>query len=153
MKTNNLQMRNQRRRSAVQLLHSQLCSYCTVDQHLCFRYTCSTTLLLRKSEISSCDYAGRFVSDLVGNPNCWFSHAQAQIINCILGHLTSEIKMYIHINIQVHGMHVCMCTSNTGILFGHQIWKIRLAPVVIVFCFFYYKFYLNKKSFSSSVPL
>ena len=27
-----------------------------------------------------CDCAAWFVSDLVGTPNCWFSHAQAQII-------------------------------------------------------------------------
>ena len=26
-----------------------------------------------------CDCTGQFVSDLVGNPNCWFSHSQVQI--------------------------------------------------------------------------
>ena len=31
----------------------QLCSNCTADQHLCFRYMDSTTPLLLKSEISS----------------------------------------------------------------------------------------------------
>ena len=30
----------------------QLCSYCTADQHLCFRYTDSTIPLLPKSKIS-----------------------------------------------------------------------------------------------------
>ena len=31
----------------------QICSNCEADQHLCFRYTDSTILLLSKSEISS----------------------------------------------------------------------------------------------------
>ena len=53
------------------------------DQRLCFRYTDSTfpPLLIHKFKILGffCDCTGRFVSDLVGNPNCWFSHAQAHI--------------------------------------------------------------------------
>ena len=28
-----------------------------------------------------CGCTARFVSDLVGNPNCWFSHAQAHFLN------------------------------------------------------------------------
>ena len=46
-KTRFLPMRKQRRRS------DQLCSYCTADQRLCFRYTDSTISLLLKSEVSS----------------------------------------------------------------------------------------------------
>ena len=46
----------------------QLCSNCTADQRFCFRIA------------FVCDCTVRFVSDLVGNPNRWFSHAQAQII-------------------------------------------------------------------------
>ena len=60
----------------------QLRSNCEADQRLCFRYTDSTIPLLLKSKISCIWLApvtviGRFVSDLVGNPNGWFSHAQA----------------------------------------------------------------------------
>ena len=54
------------------------------DQRLCFRYSDSTIPLLSKSQISSlvtvfCDCTAWFVSDLVGNPNCWFCHTQAPI--------------------------------------------------------------------------
>ena len=62
----------------------QLRSYCEADQRLCFRYTDRTIPLLSKSKIIFCDCTARFVSDLVRNPNCWFSHAQAQIINVFL---------------------------------------------------------------------
>ena len=49
----------------------QLCSNCTADQRLCFRYTDSTIPLLLKYKISSfqvcfCDCTARFLSDLVG---------------------------------------------------------------------------------------
>ena len=51
------------------------------DQRLCFRYTDSTIPLLLKSEISSFYPAsvttGRFVSDLVGNPEDRFSRVAA----------------------------------------------------------------------------
>ena len=54
----------------------QLHSNCEDDQHFCFRYTDSTISLLLKSEISSfCDCIGRFVSDLVGNPEDRFFSA------------------------------------------------------------------------------
>ena len=54
------------------------CSSGIADKRRSFRYTDSTIPLLLKSEISSCDYTGRSVSDLVGTtPNCWFSHSAA----------------------------------------------------------------------------
>ena len=49
----------------------QLCSNRTADQHLCFRYTDSTFPLLN-SITCFCDCKGQFVSDLFGNPNCYF---------------------------------------------------------------------------------
>ena len=62
----------------------QLCSNCTADQHLCFRYTDSTIPLLPISEkftllaiFHSC--TGRFLSDLVGTPEDRFSRVTAQI--------------------------------------------------------------------------
>ena len=39
---------------------NQPCTNSTTDQHLCF-----------------CDFTGRFKSDLVTTPNCWFSHSTA----------------------------------------------------------------------------
>ena len=62
-------------------------SNCTADQRLCFRYRhrLYSSLLYEKSKISSSQpasvsvQAAWFVSDLVGNPNCWFSHAQSHI--------------------------------------------------------------------------
>ena len=62
----------------------QLRSNCEADQRLCFRYTDSTIPLLSKSKIfqplAICDCTGRFISDLVENPICWFSHAQAHFM-------------------------------------------------------------------------
>ena len=59
----------------------QLCSNCTADQRLCFRHTDSTIplILIQSFKLLAkfCDCTAWFVSDLVGNPNCWFSHAQA----------------------------------------------------------------------------
>ena len=54
------------------------------DQRLCFRYTDSTFPPLLKPKIFKilgffCDCTGWFVLDLVGIPNCWFSHAQAHM--------------------------------------------------------------------------
>ena len=69
--TNNLQ--KQRRRSAA-------------DRHLCFCYTDSTMTLLPISKISGfsvaifCNCIDRFVSDLVGNPEDWFSRVTSQLI-------------------------------------------------------------------------
>ena len=62
----------------------QLRSNCEADQRLCFRYMDSTIPLLSKSKNFQpltifCDCTALFVSDLVGNPNCWFSHAQAHL--------------------------------------------------------------------------
>ena len=61
----------------------QLCSNCTADQHLCFRYSDSKSLLLKfnfQPPSLLCDCTGQFVSDLVGNPEDWFSCIAAQII-------------------------------------------------------------------------
>ena len=51
-------------------------------QRLCFRYTDSTIPLLPKSKISKplaifCSCTARFMLDLVGNPEDWFSHNEA----------------------------------------------------------------------------
>ena len=52
------------------------------DQRLCFRYTDSTIPLLSKSEMFKAlaifsDCPVRFILDLVGNPEDWFSHNEA----------------------------------------------------------------------------
>ena len=51
----------------------QLCSNCTADQHLCFRYMDSKILLLLKFQNIKPiaffrDCTGQYVSDRVGNP-------------------------------------------------------------------------------------
>ena len=70
------------------------------DQRLCFRYTDSTVPLLLKSKIQNfkplaifCACTARFVSDLVRNPNCWFSHAQAHLST---SKIMSRCYMYLH---------------------------------------------------------
>ena len=52
---------------------------CTADQRLCFRYEDSTIPLL-ESLAFLCDCTGRFVSEMVGIPHCWFPHAAAHLI-------------------------------------------------------------------------
>ena len=64
----------------------QLCSNCTADQRLCFSlltqivqylfYFNPKIMLLACFSSCTC----RFVSDLVGNPKCWFSQRQRLII-------------------------------------------------------------------------
>ena len=69
-----------------------ICICKTKDQHLSFHYTDSTIPLL-KSKISSPSlllwlcFCGQFVSDLVENQDCWFSHAKAQIIKFLCHYL------------------------------------------------------------------
>ena len=62
----------------------QLHSNCEADQRLCFRCTDSSISLLKsvifKLLACLCDCTGRFVSDLVGNPEDRFSHVVAQIL-------------------------------------------------------------------------
>ena len=60
---------------------------CAADQRLCFRYTDRTIPLLIytlirifKPLVISCGCTARFMSDLVGNPEDWFSHNESQII-------------------------------------------------------------------------
>ena len=57
----------------------QLCSNCTADQRLCFRYMDSTIPLLLKLLALFCDCTDQFVFDLVRTPNCCFSCVTAQI--------------------------------------------------------------------------
>ena len=63
----------------------QLHSNCEADRRLCFCYTDSTITLLTYSQYFKplavfCDYTGRFVSDLVGNPEDWFSRVAAYVV-------------------------------------------------------------------------
>ena len=56
----------------------QLRSNCAADQRLCFRCKDSVILLLSKPLATFCGSTAQFMSDLVGNPEDWFSH-KAQI--------------------------------------------------------------------------
>ena len=54
------------------------------DQRLCFGYSvCTIRLLLKIRNLKIlacfCDCTGRFVSDLVGNPEVWFSPVTAHV--------------------------------------------------------------------------
>ena len=57
----------------------QLHSNCEADQHLCFRNTDSTISLLLKLLAWLCDCTCRFLSDLVENPEDWFSCVEAHV--------------------------------------------------------------------------
>ena len=59
----------------------QLCSHCTADQRLCFRYTDSTYTQHLKILAFFCGSMGWFVLDLGGNPVDQFSHAAAHIVS------------------------------------------------------------------------
>ena len=74
----------------------QLCSNCTADQRLYFRYADSKIPLLRTDKISSlcfCDCTDRFFSDLVGNTKDRFSRVAAQIM---VAHFDSFTSWKIH---------------------------------------------------------
>ena len=77
----------------------QLRSNCEADQRLCFRYTDSRIhpLLILKNNVKilAFSYTGRFVSELVGNPNCLFSHAQT----CLLLKLSNNLVVGILIEV------------------------------------------------------
>ena len=66
----------------------QLCSNCTADQCLCFRCTDSAIHVLLKFLAFFCDSTGRFVSDLVENPEDWFSHVVGHCIDANLYYST-----------------------------------------------------------------
>ena len=57
-------------------------SNCAADQRLCFCYTDSTIPLLFKPLAIFCGSTARFVSDLVRNPEEWFSHNEAHMGAC-----------------------------------------------------------------------
>ena len=59
----------------------QFCGNREAGQRRCFRYTDSSFIRNFKLLAIFCDCTGRFVSDLVGNPNCWFSDAQAHMFS------------------------------------------------------------------------
>ena len=60
--------------------HGQLCSYCTTDQCLCFRFMDSAVPPLLQSEITIfCDCTGRVVLGLIGTPKDQFS--------CVVSHM------------------------------------------------------------------
>ena len=61
----------------------QLRGYCKADQRLCFCYIVqSLPFLNTKFQASSlfCDFTARFVSNLVGNPEDWFSQNAAHMV-------------------------------------------------------------------------
>ena len=79
----------------------QMCSNCTVDQSLFFRYTDSTILPLLIPKISRDSFRlwvygciDRFVSDLVGNLEDQFSRNEALIV-LLLSHIIRKFALNI----------------------------------------------------------
>ena len=76
----------------------QLCSNCTADQRLYFRFTDSKIRLLSKSKISKllaiyCDCTNRFVSDLFGN----------------------NIFSFLMIRYNINMLTISLCIAETGV--------------------------------------
>ena len=69
------------------------------DANQLISHTDSTTLfyLIQNFKLLCCfrDYTGRFVSDLVGNPTCWFSHEQYHICFNLIG-MDKYAKILLH---------------------------------------------------------
>ena len=77
-----------------------LCENKDADQCLCFRHTDSTiTLLLYPKWVKLLavvfDSIAQFVSDLIRNPNGWFSHAKAQV-KCVTVGSSAVVMSNIH---------------------------------------------------------
>ena len=77
----------------------QLCSNCTADQCLCFRFPDSTIPVLLEAKRNKllaffCDCTGRFVPKLVGRPKTGFLMSQIYSIHValksVVGHFQSE---------------------------------------------------------------
>ena len=60
------------------------------------------------------------MSDLVGNPNCWFSHAQAHLFLFCLLHVYLQSPNKIHNTTQIERISICMQAS----LFRNSAFKI-----------------------------
>ena len=56
------------------------------------------------------------MSDLVGNPNCWFCHAKAQFIS-FLCYMTSAMVNGNSVLYVLMAPYVTLCTSNISIIF------------------------------------
>ena len=63
----------------------QLCSNCTADQHLCFRYMDSSIILNFRLLAIFYICTGRFVSDIVGTPKDQFS--------CVMAHMMLQPRV------------------------------------------------------------
>ena len=104
----------------------QLCSNCTADQCLCFRYMDSTIPLLSKSKISSlyhllCLY--RPVCVRTGRkPHCWFSHDEAHIVSTLTRDRSKVILLWWFLLFYVLVLNFCAVST------------------LCVFSYFYFKF-------------
>ena len=69
-----------------------------------------------KLQACFCDFMGWFVSDLVGNPNCWFSHAKAHISMYLYERLLTSHKLAFKqerktYRLEFHVTSECTCSN------------------------------------------
>ena len=100
----------------------QLCSNCTADQRLCFRYNDSTIPLLLKSKISSFQpssvaaKAGLFQA-WVRNTEDQFSSVAAQMCKGVFNITKSAHYPLFHIN--YNGLHIQIYTMGHGFIMAY----------------------------------
>ena len=105
----------------------QICfavSNCTADLQLCFPNTVQSYYYFRTFKLIAyfCDRKGQFVSDLVGNPNCWFSHAKAHFRSWWDGTShTKDIKL-------LEVIHLFSCSTQLSVKFQFLI-NIKIAKI------------------------
>ena len=85
----------------------------TADQRLCFRHTDSTIHPSLNLLALCCDCTAWFVSDPVGNPNCWFYHAQAQVHFVRFAQMTPQPTRD---NNYVNAGNLCRDNTTTAVL-------------------------------------
>ena len=95
-------------------------SNCTGDRRPCFRYTNSTIPPLLISTISRCGCIGRFVSDLVGNPEdrFWFNMCNT---NIFLFYVVHEIDVIVKVFISVPYLNFVTNASPCFTLMSYKI--------------------------------
>ena len=111
----------------------QLRSNCEADQRLCFCYMDSaiSILYIQSSKLLACfcDCTGWFISDLVGDPNCWFSHTKAHLISLKMI-IDNEVKVKCDKGSVVHQEAFIVVIFNITInhLSCDQTNKVKCAP-------------------------
>ena len=96
----------------------QMCSSkCIADQRQCSFHTDSTNTQSFKLLALCCDCTAWFVSDLVGNPNCWFLMHMLNYVTILLNMVTSCLSRHESMtNMHVYVQSVNVRTAGKTIL-------------------------------------